>query len=175
MVCNTIHLFRKSLQTKIKTPILDLKHEVKNYLLKNNVKSALIIGTPATVNRGLYSFKEIKSVIPSKREQKILSEAIGNFNRGLNKEKQIKKTKKICLKYLNKNVETVILGCTEFAVMLQNEKFSSINTLDVLVDSVINKLRERSIMALQSAPARRIRVRFSAFPYKVLLKKVERG
>jgi len=141
MVCNTIHLFREFLQGKIKAPILDLRQEVREYLSKMNVKSALVIGTRNTLNKGLYKFDDIKYILPNEKEQLILSESIINFNKGLDKEEQIEKTKKICLGYIREGAETVILGCTEFAVMLQNEKFSKVNTIEIMVESVIGRFK----------------------------------
>ena len=140
MVCNTIHLYYGRLQKHIKTPILDLRRELKNKLLRKNMKSVLVMGTPNTIKQGLYKFEGIKTFEPDENEMKILTEAIFNFNKGLNKEIQIQKTRKICEKYLKKGAGTVILGCTEFAVMLDKENLPKINTIDVLIESTINRL-----------------------------------
>lgn len=142
MVCNTIHLYYNLLQSKISIPIIDLRLEVKKHLVKKNIKSALIIGTSETIKRGLYNFNSLKCVTPNYKEVKDLSGAIYNFNKGSNKKYQICLTKKICKKYLKRGVKTIILGCTEFAVMLKNEKFSKINTLDILVEAIVNKFKE---------------------------------
>ena len=138
MVCNTIHLYHGVLQDKINTPILDLREELKNMLIKEKVKSVFILGTLNTIKQGLYKFNGIKTLEPNKKELDQLTKAIFDFNKGLEKRKQIKKVKKICQKYLNKDVQIIILGCTEFAVMLDKEDMPKINTIDVLVDSTIN-------------------------------------
>ncbi len=39
--------------------------------------------------------------------------------------------------------ETVILGCTEFAVMLGKENIPKINTIDVLVKAVVREFNIR--------------------------------
>ena len=69
-----------------------------------------------------------------------LSDCIFSFNKGVEKEKQVEKVREVCRKYLDKGAETVILGCTEFSVMLKDENFPKINTIDILVESVIKKL-----------------------------------
>lgn len=138
MVCNTIHLFHKKLQSEINTPILNLRIEVKKFLIKNKINEVLVIGTPQTVNSGLYSFDGIKTYTPSNEELKQLSKAIFNYNKGCEKKKQIVISKEICQKYLDRGVKKIILGCTEFAVMLKYERISSINTIDVLVDATVN-------------------------------------
>ena len=151
---------------KLETPILDLRSEVRDYMVKKNIKSALVIGTPNTLNKGLYNFSSIRCIIPNNKEVKQLSECIFNFNKGLDKNCQIKTTSKICKKYLKAGIETIILGCTEFAVMLENETFSKINTIDILVYSIINKLRECSSTVEYLPPEQKIRVQFSTFPLK---------
>ena len=138
MVCNTIHLYYEKLQTEIDTPILDLRKELRASLKRKRIKSALIIGTPNTIKRGLYRFKDIKYFEPNEKEMKELTSSIFNFNKGI--EKQIQSLRKICEKYINYGAETIILGCTEFAILLSKEKFPTINTIDVLVDAAIEKL-----------------------------------
>ncbi|MBS3134103.1 aspartate/glutamate racemase family protein [Candidatus Woesearchaeota archaeon] len=144
MVCNTIHLYYERLQKEVKTPIIDLRKEVKEYLIKNKIKSAFILGTPNTVKQGLYKFKNIRCFNPDNRELKILSKSIFDFNKGYKKEEQIEKTRSICRKYIEKGAETIILGCTEFAVMLKNENIPKINIIDILVDAVIERFISKS-------------------------------
>ena len=140
MVCNTIHLFYDKLQAQIRTPIIDLRKEVEKAVKTKGVSSVLILGTPSTIN-GLYDFVGIKSIKPTKSETEQLSTAIFNFNNGMDKEKQGNKVIDICNKYLiNSNTTTVILGCTEFGLMLSNGNFDKINTIDVLVNATVDKV-----------------------------------
>jgi len=139
MVCNTIHLYYSRLQKEINTPLLDLVGELKELLKRKEVKSTLIIGTPNTIKQGLYRFKNIKSLEPDEKEMKQLTRAIFNFNKGIEKQKQVRRMRTICEKYLNAGAETIILGCTEFAVMLGEENLPTINTIDVLVEATIRK------------------------------------
>lgn len=143
MVCNTIHLYYDRLQKEINTPIVDLRKEVRKLLKRRGIKSAFIIGTPNTIKQGLYRFKDIKSLEPDEEEMKLLTNVIFNFNKGIDKEKQTEKVKKICEKYLSRGVETIILGCTEFAVMLGKENIPLINTIDVLVEATIQNFLNR--------------------------------
>jgi aspartate racemase len=140
MVCNTIHLFYDELQKEIRTPILDLRKELRNRLMQNKIKTVTVLGTPSTIKKGLYKFKKIKYLNPSSRDMKKLTEIIFNFNKGVEKDEQIAETKKICQKYLQKGSEIIILGCTEFAVMLQNENLPVINTIDILVEATLDRI-----------------------------------
>lgn len=145
MVCNTIHLYYDRLQKEINTPILNLRDELKKRLEKERVDSTFIIGTPNTIKRGLYQFQEIKSFEPEEEEMKQLTNSIFNFNKGIEKQKQIQIVRQICEKYLNAGAKTVILGCTEFAVMLGEENLPKINTIDVMVEATVQKLLTHKI------------------------------
>ena len=144
MVCNTIHLFYDKLQKEISTPILDLREELKESLKRKRIKSLFIIGTPNTIKQGLYRFKNIKSSEPNEKEIKQLTNAIFNFNKGIEKQKQVQIVRKICEKYICGGAETIILGCTEFAVMLGGENLPRINTIDILVEAIIQRYLECS-------------------------------
>jgi len=136
MICNTIYLFYNNLQKEINVPILDLRKGVRNFLINNNFKNVLIIGTPNTIKKGLYRFEGINCIEPNDNEMRFLSRAIFDFNKGLGKEKQIQIVKKICK---SKKVDAVLLGCTELAVMLDKSDISRINTIDILVEATIKK------------------------------------
>jgi len=139
MVCNTIHLYYDKLQKDINTPIVDLREELRYVLKKEGIKSILIIGTPNTIKQGLYRFKDIKHFEPNEEEMKQLTDSIFNFNKGIDKQKQVQKVRMICEKYLNEGAGTIILGCTEFAVMLGKENLPKINTIDILVEATTRK------------------------------------
>lgn len=143
MICNTIHLYYNLLQKEINAPILNLKTELRNLLKRNKIKSTFIIGTSNTIKQGLYKFEDVKSFEPNEMEIKQLTNCIFYFNKGINKQKQIMKVKRTCSKYLSLGAETVILGCTEFAVMLGKEDISKINTIDILVEATIRKFQSR--------------------------------
>lgn len=147
IVCNTIHLFYDRLQEEVKTQIIDLRKELEKTLIKNKIKSTLVIGTPNTLKRGLYRFKGIKSLEPNEEEMTILTNAIFNFNKGSSKAIQIQKVKEICQKYLKEGAETIILGCTELAIMLSKENFPKIDTIEVLVEATVNKFLSQKVGA----------------------------
>jgi len=136
MVCNTVHLFFDRLQNLIRIPIIDLRKEVKDYITKNKLKRVLVIGTPLSVKQELYG----DLIRPSDEELRVLSECIFNFNRGFEKQKQINRVKKIC----KRDVDAVLLGCTEFAVMLEQQKFPKIDTLEILAEATSRYIIQKS-------------------------------
>jgi aspartate racemase len=140
MVCNTIHLYLDQLQDAIHTPIMNLPLEVHNEIKSLEVSSVFVIGTPQTLNQGLYDFEDIETFKPTAEEMAVLEEAIFLFNKGERKDEQREKVKKICRRYLDAGAQLVVTGCTEFAVMLSDEGLPILNTIDVLVTATIKKI-----------------------------------
>jgi len=139
MVCNTIHLFYDQLQNEIRTPIINLRKEVFKELKRKKIDQVTILGTPSTLKQGLYEFPGIIYQNPNCHELNIMGEAVFNFNRGIEKRKQIETVQKIIDKYYLSGSQTFLLACTEFAVMFEDLDVSKINTIDVLVNVVVKK------------------------------------
>lgn len=140
MVCNTIHLFYEKLQNEIRVPIIDLRKELNNLLIKKKVKSIVVLSTFMTKKQGLYQFAGFEYFNLDKRDEELITKAIFNFNKGLKKTRQICTVKEIAEKYLDKGAEIVVLGCTELALMLKDIDIPKINTIEVLSGATIKKL-----------------------------------
>ncbi len=138
VVCNTIHLHYDLLQKSIKTPIVNLKEELKKYLVQNRVKKITVLGTSNTIKK-LYRFNNIKTIDISERDIKLLKGVIFNFNRGLDKKRQKQIFKSIIRKYLDKGSQKIILGCTELSVIAENKPYLT-DTIDILLKAVIKNL-----------------------------------
>jgi aspartate racemase len=144
IICNTIHLYYDSLRISIKAPLIDLRDEVKKYLVQKDIKDVLIIATPLSIKKGLYRFNSLKTYDPTDEELEEISEVIFNYNKGVNKEKQKEKVISICKRYQDKGVGTIISGCTELSLMLKDEKIEIIDTMNVLIDKVIEEIKDMS-------------------------------
>src|SRR3989344_4332231 len=139
IVCNTIHLYYDRLQKEVNAPIINLRQGIKELLIKEKVNVCLVLGTANSIKYGLYKFEEIKTLEPNKKEEKQIADLIFNYNKGIYTNKEIKNLKKVCLKYLNKGAKKINLGCTALVLMLEKEDLPKIDTIDVLVDLVIEK------------------------------------
>lgn len=141
MVCNTIHNYHNVLQNKIKTPILDLRLEFGAFVLREGISSMVLLGTPSTVKGDLLRVDGINQYKLNVEEMAVLSGAIHNFNSGIDKEKQSAIVEAMARKYLNQGAETVVLCCTEISLMLKNAKIKKIDTMDVLIEAIIKRLK----------------------------------
>ncbi len=142
MVCNTIHICYDLLQGKIKTAILDIRAEMLNEIKNRNIKRVTVFGTPSTVTSGLYRLKGVEYLNPTKAELSVLSKAVFNFNKGHKKQLQEKIVSNLAHKHLQSGSELIILACTELAVLLKNAMIPKIDSLDVMVNAVVNRVMQ---------------------------------
>lgn len=137
IVCNTIHLFYEGLQKRVKVPIINLRKEVKNYLIDRKIKLVAVLGSPNVIKKGLYKFKNIKYTGLTQREMKMLSRAVFNFNKGFDRIEQRKIVRGIAKRCIGRGAELIILGCTEIALMLKNKNIPKLDPMDVLAERII--------------------------------------
>ena len=98
------------------------------------------MATPSSLSLGLYHFPEIEYHNPSLEERQEFSQLILRFNQGIDKEQQIKRVKTIIQEHLKEGSQAVLLGCTEFAVMLNDVNIPKINTIDLLIDDLVKEI-----------------------------------
>ncbi len=137
MVCNTIHAFYPEMQRQIKTPILDLREEVRKEICKRLATKIAVLGTGVTLNKNLYKFRGVTNIQISGADQKVLNKAIVEFNRGREKVKQARICVAIAEKCYKKGARLIILGCTEIALMAEKSKLPTLNTIEVLANAVV--------------------------------------
>lgn len=142
MVCNTIHLFYDGLQQRIKSPILNLPLAVEENLRKKNIRCAGILATQMTIKQGLYKCKGVELLAPNEQEMQMLMQAVVTYNKGYEKELAIAQASVSVENLIRNGAECVILGCTEFAAMLQEKDLPIIDTIDVLVHVTVERFRE---------------------------------
>lgn len=138
MVCNTIHLFYDKLQRGVNVPIINLREQLKKYITKKKYRNVVVIGTPDVVHKRLFHFEDIDYIELSDDDITALSKAVFDFNRRFKTENQVKLVKSISKKYIDKGAETIILGCTEMALMMQDAHIPKIDTMDVLSDALVD-------------------------------------
>ncbi|MDE1824887.1 MAG: aspartate/glutamate racemase family protein [Candidatus Micrarchaeota archaeon] len=140
MACNTIHLHHKMLQSRIRTPIIDLREELRLFMWGRGVGSMVVLGTPQTMRKGLYRLEGVKYYELEEMEAKEIGEAISNFNSGLDRQGAARRVDAVARKYVGLGAEVVVLGCTEISLMLLESRFDKVDTMDVLVDAVLRNV-----------------------------------
>jgi len=142
MVCNTIHIYYDQLTSTTIAPILNLREVVRRHISKSGYKRIFIIGTPGTINSGLFRSSEYSLIEPGIDEQNLLTEAIFKYSTNVRKDEQIAKVAGLCKKHLDFGAELILVACTDLSMMLAKEKLNKINTLDLLFNETIRLITE---------------------------------
>jgi len=143
MVCNTAHIFYDYFQKNIHSRILNLVPEVEKKLRK--CKSYAVVGSSTTIDRGLYNFKELNSIEIEEQDKKNIDSIIYNYNKGSNRDAQKEAAVKLADKYLRKGAECILLACTEISLILTDENIPKIDSMEVLIESLLSYLKEGHI------------------------------
>ena len=138
IVYNTAHVFYNKFQKEVRKPILNLKELVKKFV--KDYKSIVVLGTSTTINRGLYNFNGKNRLVVDKEDLSLIDEAVFKFNNGTDKELQKKIVFDIAKKYIKKGAEVVLVGCTELSLMLKDKPINKIDTMDILINGIIDKI-----------------------------------
>lgn len=140
MVCNTVHLYHGRLQKGIRSVLIDLREIVKKYVEKNAFRRISVLGSPHTLKKELYTYDTLQYDNPNEYESQIIGRAIFDFNRGIEKNKQKEIIVSIARKKLSDGAQCVIAACTEVGLLLNEYDLPMANTMDLLVDAVIERL-----------------------------------
>ena len=141
MVCNTIHLFRKEfMEASAYENIISLRDVIKEELGKCP-DSLCILGTPATVGSGLFSFSGRSYQNPDEKDLGIIAEIVPRYNaKGFliyDRDQLID----IMDKQKTRGAQTFVAACTEVSALLRgHRKHKVIDTLEVLLEHVVKRI-----------------------------------
>lgn len=122
--CNTMHIVSNQITTNIKIPFIHIARATATEIQRSNVKRVLLLGTKFTMEKDF--FKEIllenniETIIPDQSDKTFVHDAIyKEFCKGIFNQS----TKNEIIKIINKhkNIEGVILGCTELPMLIKPE------------------------------------------------------
>ena len=147
--CNTAHVFLRPLKSQMKVPFIDMIDETVKYLHDNKLNKAGLLSTAGTAKSGIYqetaSNYGIEIFIPS--EKGIIDEmeaiyGVEGIKAGVQFE-QSNKNKSLFLDIIREfeklDINTVILGCTEIPLCIDNKDTSLtlVNPGEILAKAVI--------------------------------------
>ncbi len=118
IVCNTAYVFFDILQSSVSVPIIPLPKEIAEAMRDKNTKTVTRLVTPTGQSNGLYKFEGFAYNDLKAEELSQLEKAIANFNIGKERGRQINIVAAIFKAYAVLS-DTVILGCSELALMLR--------------------------------------------------------
>lgn len=127
--CITAHYFHEELSQAVDIPIIHLIQEVRNYILRKQVKKVGIMATDGTIQSQIFQ-KELKEYnidccIPSIEYQKDVMHIIYD-NVKCGKAIEMNCFYGIEKDLLLKGADLIILGCTELSIVNKEEKLDSL-------------------------------------------------
>lgn len=145
--CNSLHIFIKEIRNAVKIPVLSIVEETVKFLKKNNFNKVGVVSTSATIQNKLYknAFEEnnISYEIPDEFQQAKIGNIIINLVTGMNNNKDREKLIKTISDFKKKNVDCVVLACTD--LQLLSPKLPSLkifDTMKIFADATLKKILE---------------------------------
>lgn len=125
--CNTMHKIAEELESKIEIPLIHIADATGNRIKQSNFSKVGLLGTQFTMEQDFYK-KRIASkygidvIIPFKEEREIIHSIIySELVVGIINEASRRKYKGIIQNLCELGAEGIILGCTEFPLLISPE------------------------------------------------------
>jgi aspartate racemase len=128
LICsNTPHLIADSLRKQIDVPFIHIAEETAKVIAKDGIRKAGLLGTKFTMENSFFTDclakAGIETLIPDKDEREIIHSVIINeLTKGVLNNGSREKYKKIIDNMVSKGAESIILGCTEIALLIKPEE-----------------------------------------------------
>jgi len=141
--CNTAHIVLEQENATLPDSFVSMINETVNEIRDRKFSKVGILGSPVTIQSGLFQKKlkkaGVESVLPTKESIIVLGKLIvgvlGGKTRGTTKILE-----NMANSLVNKGAEAVILACTELPLVFPNKfKVPIVDTSDVLVKALLNK------------------------------------
>lgn len=147
MPCNSLHVFIKEIRNAVKIPVLSIIEETVKFLKKNKFKKVGIVSTSATIKNKLYenAFEENKIgyEMPDDFQQAKMGKIILNLVTGMQNNKDRDELIKIISDFEKKNVDCVVLACTDLQLLIPKlPSLKIFDTMKIFADATISKILE---------------------------------
>lgn len=145
MPCNTLHIFIGEIRKAVHIPVLSIVEETAKLLKHKGVEKVGILATPSSLRRNLYEEElkkhGIEQVLPDGFDEAKLGKMISNIvlNRHANKDRE--SLLKVVKNFQSKNVDTVILACTDLQLLIPHlPRMEILDTMKILADTTVDTI-----------------------------------
>jgi aspartate racemase len=147
MPCNSLHIYIKEIRASVKIPVLSIVDETVKFLKGKNMKKVGIVSTPITIEDKLYENAFLKNKIGCESPNDLQQAKIGKFILNLVNGRQNNKDRdgliQIIDDFENKNVDCVILACTDLQLLMpKHPNLKIFDTMKILADATVEKILE---------------------------------
>ncbi len=144
--CNTVHAFIEEIRKEVSIPVLSILEETERFLRKKKFRKAGLLATTLSLRQKLYDkpleAAGIELVRPDEADQRRLGELISRLVTTKYAEKEKTKLLKIIWNLGKKDVDTIILACTDLQLVIKPREMPIpvYDTMDLLVDATVREL-----------------------------------
>lgn len=147
MPCNSLHVFIEDIRSAVKIPVLSIVEETVKFLKKNKLERVGIVSTSATIRNKLYedAFEEngIDYEAPDDLQQAKMGKIILNLVTGIQNNKDREELIKIISEFEKKNVDCVVLACTDLQLLIPKiPSLKIFDTMKIFADATVKKILE---------------------------------
>ncbi len=152
ITANTPHLFFDELQEKSPLPLVSIVEATSEYASRQGLKKPGLFGTGFTMASTFYQdiFRKngMEVLIPDEDDRIVINQKLfSEIELGIFKDE----TRTLLVRHIgkmvqNKGIDSLILGCTEFPLILTEPAYMGIpmlNTTRIHVDAIVEEVRKR--------------------------------
>ncbi len=125
--CNTVQKYFIDIRRSVNIPVLNIIEETVNRVSKKQYNKIGLIATESTIKNNIYGKeldrKNIKQILPNKKEIKQLTKIIMNILSGKKLENNKKRIQKISQQMIKEGAQCIVLGCTDFSILVDEKAF----------------------------------------------------
>jgi aspartate racemase len=146
ITANTPHLFFNELEEKSTLPLISIVEATCREAINRNLKKPGLFGTGFTMDASFYPnvFRKngIEVIMPDKTEKEVINQKLfSEIELGIFKDETRNLLKNIIQKMVDeRQIDSIILGCTEFPLILQESEYCGIpvlNTTQIHVNEIV--------------------------------------
>lgn len=146
--CNTAHIFIENVRKESRIPVMSIIEEVVDKAKSLKLKRLGILATTKTIESKMFDSKLIPSgmipIIPNETDQRRVSEIIHMLLQGVSTDKMKNDLLTIVNGLHEKDVDAIILGCTDLQLLLKQKDspVKLLDTMEVLAESTVEMIRQ---------------------------------
>ncbi len=157
MTCNTVHFFIDAIRAKTSLPVISIIESVAKEASLSKLKKVGILGTKFSCKNNIHSRElsklNIDSMYPSDIDMQKISDIIINLCSGRSSKEDLSILDKIIKYFIDKDVDGIILGCTELGLLINQKNYNHVKILDTaiihandLAEFMMSKKLERGVI-----------------------------
>ena len=145
MPCNSLHIFIEEIRKAVQIPVLSILEETAKLLHEQNIKEVGILATDTIIKRKSYEKHlteiGIKQIKPDDFQQAKMGKMIKNLVLSKHGNNDRKELLEIVDSFDKRNVNTVILACTDLQLLIPQHKNMKIyDTMNILANATVREL-----------------------------------